>query len=551
MLAHHPLIVLLSLAANTATAQSPNPSEPSVLLEDYVVKQGDTCLGIARERFGNGKRIDILHMYNDLGPSPHRLRPGQILRLPAPATEGADAELTLVRNQVETFTPDRRPGSLHEKLLRGHKVGTAELSAAELTFVDTSRLQLSENTLIVVLGQARVAGVPTPRMETSLVNGTLRSNLALLAGVGPGSLVRTEGSEVELTAGESKVSLDNRKTTRLAVYRGRSKLRAAKKTVEVPEGFGSKAEIGAPPTPPRRLPAAPVWGQHLPESLSVAATAEIAASYQPGTGDDVPPPDAYHVQLARDQEFRDIITDARVPGSVLTLEAKGLTPGMYFARVAAIDADQFEGPWNDAEHTTVALQPPLPAPAPTPAPSAPVTPPAPPPPTGPRHIFGGVGMMVGGGLVTQNTVVGPRLGVEMEGSFQLTSKLALVAGARGAVEYYSGATTSDSSVTVKRRALSVGFALSLRYRLERARGLTPYLGALWEQLLVRLTYDGSEPTRDWFAAIGPIVGLALPMGPGAVFIEGGWRTPTTYRDGTHQDAPVAGMNVGGGYRLRF
>lgn len=550
MLEHHLLTVLLSFAATVVTAQSPSPAEPPVLLEDYVVKQGDTCLGIARERFGNGKRIDILHQYNDLGPSPHRLRPGQILRLPAPATEGADAELTLVRNQVETYTPDRRPGSLHEKLLRGHKVGTAELSAAELTFVDTSRLQLSENTLIVVLGQARVAGVSTPRMETSLVNGTLRANLALLAGAGPGSLVRTEGSEVELAAGESKVSLDHRKTTRLAVYRGRSKLRAAKKTVEVPEGFGSKAEIGTPPTPPRRLPAAPVWGQHLPESLAVAATAELSASYQPGTGDDVPAPDAYHVQLARDREFRDIITDTRVPASVLTLEAKGLTPGPYFARVAAIDADEFEGPWNDAEHTTVALQPPPPAPAPTPVLPAPV-PPAPPPPARPRRLFGGVGLMVGGGLVTQNTVLGPRFGVEVEGSFQLTSKLALAGGARGTVEYYSGATTSDSSVTVKRRVLGVGFALSLRYRIDRARGLTPYVGAVWEQLLVRLTYDGSEPTRNWFAAMGPIAGLALPAGPGAVFVEAGWRTPTTYSESDHQDAPVARIDMVGGYRLRF
>jgi hypothetical protein len=545
------LMVILSLTASAAATQSTGAGEPPVVLEDYVVKRGDTCLGIASERFGNGKRIDVIHKYNDLGPSPHHLKPGQILRLPAPPTAGADAELTLVRNRVETFTPDRRPGALHEKLLRGHKVGTSELSAAELTFVDTSRLQLSENTLIVVLGQARVAGAAAPRMETSLVNGSLRSNLAALAGTDPSSMVRTDGSEVELTAGESKVSVDSGKTTRLAVYRGRSRLRAAKKTVEVPEGFGSKAKSGEAPTAPRHLPAAPTWAQRLPERTLADATADVAATYQAGTGEDVPQPAAYHVQLGRDEEFRDVITDTRVEAEVVSLAAKALTPGTYFARVAAIDADEFEGPWSEVARTAVELKPPLPpqpalAPPPAPAPT-----PSPPPSPAPRRIFGGLGVLLGGGLVTQNSILGPKYGLEIEGYYQLTPNVALAAGARGGVEYYNGATTDDASVVVKRRAMGLGFALSLRYRIESAWGLTPFAGILTEQLLLRLIYDGANATRDWFSTIGPLAGLALPIGHGVAFIEGSWRTPTSYANAPHQNAPVSALNLLAGYRVRL
>jgi hypothetical protein len=549
------LASMLCLLGATATAEAASPAQPQVVLEDYVVKPGDTCVSISREQLGGSKGLEILHKYNELGATPHHLKPGQILRLPAPPSEGADAELSLVRNLVETYTPDRRPGTLHEKLHRGHKVGTEEQSAAELTFVDTSRLRLSENTLIVVLGQTRAAGLPAPRSETTLVTGSLRAHMAALAGgaatgTGVAPLVRTEGSEVELGAGESKVSFDSVKTTRLAVYHGRSKLRAMKKTVEVAEGFGSSAKNGEPPTPPRRLPAAPAWTQGLPERVLVDATADVAASYQPGKGEDVPQPAAYHVQLARDDEFRDIITDARVGASVLNLEAKALAPGKYFARVAAIDADEFEGLWGEVSSTTVELKPPPPvAPAPPPPPPAP-TPPPPPSPA-PRRIFGGLGVLLGGGLVTQNNVVGPKCGLEIEGFYQLTPHVALAAGLRGGVEFYNGATTDNASVTVKRRALGLGLALSLRYRIESAWGLTPFVGVLSEVLFLRLIYDGADATRDWFSTIGPLAGLALPVGHGAAFIEGSWRTPTSYPYGPHENAPVSAVNLLAGYRVRF
>ena len=54
-----------------------------------------------------------------------------------------------------------------------------------------------------------------------------------------------------LGAGESQVSVDAARSTRLAVYRGAGKLTAKKQTIGVPQGFGSKAEKDSAPTPPR------------------------------------------------------------------------------------------------------------------------------------------------------------------------------------------------------------------------------------------------------------------------------------------------------------
>jgi hypothetical protein len=563
------LTLVFFLAPLAATVAAAAPAEPQVVLEDYVVQRGDTCASIARERFGSSKGLEVLHKYNDLGETPHHLRPGQILRLPAAVAEGADAELSLVRNRVDTYTPDRRPGALHEKLRRGHKVGTAESSAAELTFVDTSRLGLSENTLIVVLGQARAAGLPAPRSETTLVTGSLRSHMAALAGggaagagatgagtasAGVAPLVRTEGSEVELGAGESKVSFDSAKTTRLAVYRGRSKLRAMKKTVEVAEGFGSSAKKGEAPTPPHPLPPAPVWTQAMAEKIQADPMAEIAAGYGPGKGDG-PVPAAYHVELARDEEFRDIITDTRVEASVVALVAKAVVPGTYFARVAAIDSDEFEGPFGSVARTTVELKPP-PPPPPPPLPPPPPPPPvvqAPPPPPAPapRRLFGGAGVLAGAGVQTAHGGAGFKAAAEIEGSFQVTPAFSFAAGLRCGVEFLSHAASNDSSLTVDRRALAVGLLVSVRYRIERAGGLTPYFGVLPEQVLVWLDYKGGERTRDWFAAMSPVFGLGLPLGPGAAVVEATWRTPTSYPDADHRNAPVADLSIIGGYRLRL
>jgi hypothetical protein len=129
--------------------------------------------------------------------------------------------------------------------------------------------------------------------------------------------------------------------------------------------------------------------------------------------------------------------------------------------------------------------------------------------------------------------------------------VALAAGLRGGVEFYNGATTDNASVTVKRRALGLGFALSLRYRIESAWGLTPFVGVLSEVLFLRLIYDGADATRDWFSTIGPLAGLALPVGHGAAFIKGSWRTPTSYPYGPHENAPVSAVNLLAGYRVRF
>ncbi len=324
----------------------------------YVVQQGDTCAGIATRFYGDARRVDLIHEANDgMGPPPHSLRPGQRLVLPPkPGDPGAgkpDATLTRIRNQVEITAGGVRPGKPDDPLFRGNRVGTKAASAADVTFRDETQVKLGEHSLVVILGDTNARAAPVSGAELTLVTGGLRARLGELAGESPApARVTTDSGVVAMKDGEAQVTSDEVKTTRVAVYRGGSSLTAQKKTVDVNDGFGSKAVKGRPPTPPAPLPPAPEWTTAAASVVLSHAPAEVAFAFQP-SGSAGPAAAEWHVQLARDAAFDDLLVDRRTPIGVRMVEAKNLPPGTYFARASAIDADRFEGKWSAVARTTV------------------------------------------------------------------------------------------------------------------------------------------------------------------------------------------------------
>ena len=242
-----------------------------------------------------------------------------------------DAKITYVRGDVTTLAPAPTPLKPDATLRHGDRVRTEDRSAAQITFVDGSRVELGEKTLVLVGLEA-----------LTLTSGSLLEDAA---GTSPPA-ISTDGARVVVGPGSTRVSLDDKKVTRVAVYDGtRTTLSAQKKDVVVPAGSGSKAEPGKAPTPPKPLPGAPVWRAPLPTvAFTQAATAQVEGSYQRGTLGDAPA--QYHVQVARDAAFLQIVTDVTVADTVTDLAAKSLAPGDYHVRVSAIDADRFEGPFG-------------------------------------------------------------------------------------------------------------------------------------------------------------------------------------------------------------
>jgi len=393
MTAHTRALALL-LTLGLAT-----PARAAPPLVDYVVQDGDTCQTIARKLYGSSKHLGLLHANNKLGRLPHRLTPGMVLKVPQSAdatptdtpisttttnnnnnnnnttttnptppttttansnpatttTPNPDAILSSLRNEVDAYTPEQHPGRRDEPLSRGHRVNTHAASSAEITFADESRLQLGEQSLIVILGstrtQARSSGKPE---DTTLVTGSLRAHLGALAGKPRPLALQTPSAQVSLEPGEAQLAVDAEQSTRLAVHRGSASLRAQSKTVRVPEQHGSKAARGKPPTQPRPLPAAPTWTTPPPLFVLQQDPAPVIAVYAPGLGlPGAPAPTSWHVQVARDDRFNDLVVDTRAPAEVTRLELR-VPPGRYHTRVSAIDSDQFEGRASEAAPVHIA-----------------------------------------------------------------------------------------------------------------------------------------------------------------------------------------------------
>lgn len=357
------LICSALLSPGLAHAQRPpqngTPSTNATSeLVDYTVRQGDTCVAIARRMWGDARRLDLIHSNNPtMGPSPHRLRAGTVLRVPrfaagrAPAVP--DAQVTHLRNRVEAQTPEAHPARNLEPLHRGNRVLTHEQSNAELTFVDETQLQLGERTTVVVFGEsAQTPSTARNGAQATLVTGLLRARLGELAGRAPtptSPVVRTDtGASVAMGTGETQVTVDAARTTRLSVFRGRSQITAQRRTVQVPEGFGSRADLGRPPTPPRLLPHWPAWRtpRFTVVFVNSAGTGEISAEYLSVPGN-APAPAHWRRRLARDEALRDLVQDDLVPAATTRFEARGLAAGEYFLRMSAIDADEFEGPTGE------------------------------------------------------------------------------------------------------------------------------------------------------------------------------------------------------------
>jgi hypothetical protein len=544
--------VVVAALTWTAGGLAAVPSPPAgVVLEDYEVQSGDTCAKIARELFGDSRRVVDIHTYNDLGATPHHLKPGMVLRLPRAKTSSEpDARITFVRNQVEAYKPEPKPATINETLFRGHKVGTKIRASAELLFADTSRIQLGEQSLIVIL-EGRASGARAAfGAETTLVTGALRSRLDELAGSEPAkpTVVRTEAAELNLGPGEAQVQVDEKKTTRLAVYRGRSHARAKRKTVEVPEGFGNRTDAGQPPGEPKPLPPAPTWIAAPPVELSVVDTGALHAKYGPGPGAG-PAAEIWHVQIAQDESFNDLVVDARVPATVTDLEAKNLAPGAYLIRVSAIDAEAFEGAWSSVATTKVLLAPPPPpAPPPVPPPPPPSPAPAPPPPARPTLVPGGA--LLGGLSLAARSEgwIGSLAGLELDLA-RRPAHDALVIPALGlrAVYEHLGASADTAAPVSRRDALDLSLFVSARFGRSTSR-LRAFVGVGPQVVVARVGEpSGRAFQHTWLGAVG-LAGAEIRLGPGAVLVELDGRYPVR-RPSMSEDAQLGFLHLLAGYRL--
>lgn len=339
-----PLAVALALtaAARPASAEdSATPGYPERVVQ-WGVQKGETCEDIAAALYGSPKHTNLLGRYNRITCRKGvPLTEGMTLVLPEKVTSMPNARIRSLNPDVK----ERPPGgswslaSSGMPLYSNHNVNTLESGRADIEFIDRSRVFLAANTLVVIYGtagQTSVSKTPPPVVEVEA--GEVKAGLAALRG-GSVEVALKGGGRVSVASRDAVVERKGERTT-VAVFDGKASVSSGGANVEVPKNFGTRFVGVAKPAPPRPLPPAPEWEKGSSEGIVLAPKAggQLVASWSA-----VPNAASYRFEIARDEDFRDLVAREEIPGSVRSFRAEKMPPGTYHLSVRAIDKDDYLG----------------------------------------------------------------------------------------------------------------------------------------------------------------------------------------------------------------
>ncbi|MCK4763161.1 MAG: OmpA family protein [Candidatus Aminicenantes bacterium] len=260
--------------------------------------------------------------------------------------------VTYIRRDVLTKKPDMvdfARASLNQGLYHLDRLLTRRQSNANITFQDLSKINLGPQSLMIMYSLLE-KNLQLPRKKNvRLLTGGLRTKLNKLK---KALRVETPSCVVNSNSVEILVGIDKKKKSALSVFDGSSEIEAQGKTVAVPGGYGTVVEMNKPPEPPQPLPAAPRLITPLNAEISLTGagdkdTAVVRFQWQQAEG-------AYHLQVARDDGFEEIVADRILDNNSAVLD---FTAGAYHWRAAVVNKRGIEG---YAAHSifTVSGQPP-------------------------------------------------------------------------------------------------------------------------------------------------------------------------------------------------
>lgn len=226
---------------------------------------------------------------------------------------------------------------------RNTRVATGSQGGAEIVIGEQLRLELAAESLLFVRKLPRGARGPG---EVHLKSGSLHAEVIDSQRVGP-LLIRTPVGDVRVRGATVRIVCDSQGQTAIAVYQGQASLKSGRSQLTLIAGMGIVLRPGDDDVRIRQLPAAPTW---LHEGSSSAARIALSMGSLRGAGRQaelllnfaaVPGALRYRVEIGSDPQLHDRRLQTQVVAPPLRIE---LLPGLYYARVSALDGDLLSGP---------------------------------------------------------------------------------------------------------------------------------------------------------------------------------------------------------------
>lgn len=247
------------------------------------------------------------------------------------AAEGI-GKISTIQNKVQLRAPwelDFHTARPTDAVYEYHRINTGENSRAEITFTDNSKIQISENTSMLILSPSKDRAADKPQENVRLFNGNMFVKLN-----GKGMVVKTSGSAIEFdSTNAGNVTVDSNQRSTVSVFQGsNAKVKlgngSSDSTVEVESGFGFSMQGGNNTV--RRIPP-------MPELVTPDRTlAELLA---------IPSPVVFQwvhhasvltrLEVANDPSFTSLVyRHVFQTGDSVSMR---LDSGQYYYRIASID----------------------------------------------------------------------------------------------------------------------------------------------------------------------------------------------------------------------
>lgn len=225
-------------------------------------------------------------------------------------------------------------------------VQTLQRSSAYIDFGDQSYLNMGANSLVVIKSKPPDAQAPEGKRLILMVEGDLRGRISG-SGREPGQMEITTPRAVAVIHtqqnggdAEFKVTVNPDQSSTIAVYQGVANVTAGDKTVQVEENSAVTVELDQSFSITKPLPS-------RPELIAPAASGRfLYRMLSPRivfTWKGLPGEARYHLVLARDQAFQDIVLDEQISGTEFTHGS--LKQGTYYWRASTL-VGNIEGPFT-------------------------------------------------------------------------------------------------------------------------------------------------------------------------------------------------------------
>jgi len=316
----------------------------------YEVRKQDNLWNITVDHLIDISYVEKVQKLNKI-IDPWHILPGTIIKIPTQWVRHFPALVRVLNLQgtaqiLEDEATQSKPLNVGDIVVLGDKVSTSVNSTLVLGFLDGSQVLLQENSTLKIDSLMLLENTGMLDSQMQLLSGRMETQVTPGVGNARKFMITTPATVTSVRGTDYRISAEGEKEQSITeVVEGKVLVESSIGSDLVKAGFGTVSVKGQESKPPVKLLSAPDITSipkpflQVPIQFSLPVTENIQG---------------YRVQLAKTEEFQDILFDKPFLSNIL--RGPDLADGDYYIRVRAIDMHQLEG-YNAEQVITINARP--------------------------------------------------------------------------------------------------------------------------------------------------------------------------------------------------